>query len=69
MMTAPIDAAARLNWMASRCINFSFSVNKNGYTMLADLGGDKWHASAGELEDMAEAINECFYDVLAMLGE
>lgn len=69
MINAPVDAITRLNWMASRCTGFSFSMNTNSYTILADLGGENWHSSAGPLDDMAEAINECFYDVLAMLGE
>lgn len=64
MTNAPVTSMERLEFLAAHCDKFYFTMNKTSYTIQACKGEGHYYESAGPLELAAEAVNECFYELL-----
>ncbi|ENE5752035.1 hypothetical protein ACFLMW_003772 [Salmonella enterica] len=67
MKNAPVTSMERLEFLAAHSAEFSFSMNKTGYSITAFMGERQYYQSAGPLELVDEAINECLYEIFPLL--
>ncbi|EOH1034951.1 hypothetical protein ACLMYS_003927 [Salmonella enterica] len=64
---APVTSMERLEFLAAHSKEFSFTMNKTGYTINAFMGERQYYQSAGPLELVDDAINECLYEIFPLL--
>ena len=64
---APTCTCARIKWLAANCARFELVVASEGknYSIDALMSIDDYYQSAGPVEDMSEAVGECFYQMWA----
>lgn len=64
-ITAPVSTSERIAWLSRHCVEFVLEVKQHEYRLWASMcRGDEYYGSAGPVDDLAEAIDECFYDFL-----
>ena len=64
MDNSPVTTGERLEWMAKHCDKFQFQMTTTGYFIIAHKGDDKYYESAGPLDNVHEAVDDAFYQVI-----
>ena len=64
---APTCTCARIKWLAANCQRFELVVASEGcnYAIDALMTHDVYYQSAGPVEELSEAVAECFFDMWA----